>query len=224
MPGDFDLAAHSLTRLQVATIRGMIFGSLAGSACARYARRAGRRETRPAAVLPYHHPSDPRRASATRSDGRKATRALTSAARLARSADRARFCLTRSEFKDLPHIKPEKGPTSLRSVWHRRRPHHRRCGTGIGPDRDITAFQPDIPRPRVSADPGRSSRPGQPRKPRLLDLERRIPARDRFAPDSPLEEGVMSELVSEKPKFPASTEYTGNFIRSKPSYTHNGRK
>ena len=150
MPGDFDLAAHSLTRLQVATIRGMIFGSLAGSACARYARRAGRRETRPAAVLPYHHPSDPRRASATRSDGRKATRALTSAARLARSADRARFCLTRSEFKDLPHIKPEKGPTSLRSVWHRRRPHHRRCGTGIWPDRDIIARQPDVAAPCVS--------------------------------------------------------------------------
>ena len=31
----------------------------------------------------------------------------------------------------------------------------------------------------------------------LLDLERRIPARDRFAPDSPLEEGVSSEPVSE---------------------------
>ena len=30
-----------------------------------------------------------------------------------------------------------------------------------------------------------------------LDLERRIPSRDRFAPDSPLEEGVSSEPVSE---------------------------
>jgi hypothetical protein len=33
-------------------------------------------------------------------------------------------------------------------------------------------------------------------------------ARLRFAPDSPLEEAVLSELVSE-PKFPASWEYTG---------------
>ena len=33
-------------------------------------------------------------------------------------------------------------------------------------------------------------------KPWLLDLERRIPARDRFAPDSPLEEAVTSEPVS----------------------------
>jgi hypothetical protein len=31
---------------------------------------------------------------------------------------------------------------------------------------------------------------------RLLDVGRRIPARDRFAPDSPLEEAVSSELVS----------------------------
>ena len=41
-----------------------------------------------------HHPSDPRRASAARSDNRKAAPALTPAARLARSADRAWFCLS----------------------------------------------------------------------------------------------------------------------------------
>jgi hypothetical protein len=34
----------------------------------------------------------------------------------------------------------------------------------------------------------------------------------RFAPDSPLEEAVRSELVSEV-KFPASWEITGNFVR-----------
>ena len=34
----------------------------------------------------------------------------------------------------------------------------------------------------------------------------------RFAPDSPLEEAVLSELVSEA-KFPASWENTGNFVR-----------
>ena len=38
-------------------------------------------------------------------------------------------------------------------------------------------------------------------KPRLLDVGRRILARDRFAPDSPLEEAVSSELVSGKPGF-----------------------
>ena len=40
-------------------------------------------------------------------------------------------------------------PTSRRVAHprHRRRSHHRRCGTGIWPDRDITAFRPDIPAP-----------------------------------------------------------------------------
>jgi hypothetical protein len=38
--------------------------------------------------------------------------------------------------------------------------------------------------PTQAARPGPDNR----RKPRLLDLERRIPARDKFAPDSPLEE------------------------------------
>jgi hypothetical protein len=41
-----------------------------------------------------YHPSDPRRAAAARLDGREAPRALTSAACLARSADRARLCLS----------------------------------------------------------------------------------------------------------------------------------
>ena len=36
--------------------------------------------------------------------------------------------------------------------------------------------------------------------------------RDRGFADSPVEEGVLSELVSE-PKFPASWENTGNFVR-----------
>jgi hypothetical protein len=65
---------------------------------------------------PGHHPSDPGRAPAARSDGRNADRALTSAARLARSADRAWFCLS--------PIRTQKPPVSLS------RPHHRR-GTGI---------------------------------------------------------------------------------------------
>ena len=44
-----------------------------------------------------------------------------------------------------------------------------------------------LPRPVCLCRPRRSSRLGHRGKPRLLDLERRIPARDRFAPDSPLE-------------------------------------
>src|SRR5215831_18684282 len=54
----------------------------------------------------------------------------TSAARLARSADRARFCLN--------PIRTQKPPLSLGC------PRHRRCGTGIWPDRDITARRPDV--------------------------------------------------------------------------------
>jgi hypothetical protein len=52
---------------------------------------------------------------------------------------------------------------------------------------------------RVSAD--RAARPGPHTrgKPRLLDLERRVPAKVRFARDSPLEEGVYCELVSGTP-------------------------
>jgi hypothetical protein len=44
-----------------------------------------------------------------------------------------------------------------------------------------------LPRPARLCRPRRSPRPAHPRKPRLLDVGRRIPARDRFAPDSPLE-------------------------------------
>jgi hypothetical protein len=51
---------------------------------------------------------------------------------------------------------------------------------------------------RVSAD--RTARPGPDTrgKPRLLDLERRIPARDRFARDSPLEEAGFEPSVPRK--------------------------
>ena len=42
---------------------------------------------------------------------------------------------------------------------------------------------------------------------------RSSPATVRFVADSPLEEGVSSEPVSESPKFPASSELTGIFRR-----------
>jgi hypothetical protein len=45
----------------------------------------------------------------------------------------------------------------------------------------------------------------------------------RLYDDSSLEEGVLSELVSES-KFPASTEYTGNSFDRSPAAAHHGRK
>ena len=57
-----------------------------------------------------YHPSDPRWAAAARSDGREAARALTSAACLARAADRARLCLSPIRIQDLPHVKAGRRP------------------------------------------------------------------------------------------------------------------
>ena len=103
--------------------------------------------------------------------------------------------MTRSELKDLPHIKPEKGPTSLRSAWHRR---HLITGGAVleyGPTEILSPVSPMLPRPVCLCRPRRSSRLGRRGKPWLLDLERRIPARDRFAPDSPLEGGGFEPSV-----------------------------
>ena len=56
-----------------------------------------------------------------------------------------------------------------------------------GPTEILSPVSPMLPRPVCLCRPRRSSRLGHRGKPWLLDLERRIPARDRFAPDSPLE-------------------------------------
>ena len=112
--------------------------------------------------------------AAARSDSREAARALTSAARLARSADRARFCL--SPIRTQNHRYPVGCP------------HHQRRGTGISPGRDIYRPSARCCRVRrVSADRAARPSPHTRGKPRLLNLGRRIPARDRFATDSPLE-------------------------------------
>ena len=88
-------------------------------------RRAGRRQpvlfhaARPPQLSRAgYHPSDPRWAAAARSDGREAPRALTSAACLARSADRARLCLSpiRIQRSTAPDISPEKA----RLRWEQR--------------------------------------------------------------------------------------------------------
>src|SRR5437762_1864424 len=95
-------------------------------------------------------------------------------------------------------VLPEPDPNSKTTV-SLSRPHHRRCGTGIWPDRDITARRPDVAACcAVSAD--RVARPGPHTrgKPRLLDVGRRIHARDRFAPDSPLEGDGFEPSVPHK--------------------------
>jgi hypothetical protein len=78
-------------------------------------------------------------------------------------------------------------PTSLPTVryWNMARQRYHRLSTRYSRARVSLLTQ--------AARPGPDNR----EKPRLLDLERRIPARDRFAPDSPLEETVTSEPVSE---------------------------
>src|SRR5262249_12852044 len=63
-------------------------------------------------LAPEHHPSNPRWPPATRSDRRQTTGPLTSTACLARSANRARLCLS-----PISNLKP---------------PPHRQCG-GLAP-------------------------------------------------------------------------------------------
>src|SRR4029077_18237436 len=46
-------------------------------------------------------------------------------------------------------VLPEPGPNS-KTIQSLSRPHHRRCGTGISPDRDITARRHDVAAPRAS--------------------------------------------------------------------------
>ena len=69
--------------------------------------------------------------------------------------------------------------------------------------------------------PTQAARPGLDNrgKPRLLDLERRIPARDRFAPDSPLE-GSGFELAVPREKWAARISSTRRRWRaaSRPSF------
>src|SRR5215470_13892736 len=76
-------------------------------------------------------------------------------------------------------------PTSSPAVryWNRARQRYHRLSVRYSRAR--------VSLPTQAARPGPNNRG----KPRLLDLERRIPARDRFAPDSPLEEAGFEILV-----------------------------
>jgi hypothetical protein len=86
------------------------------------------------------------------------------------------------KFKKHRTLQLEKEPTSFRHAWHSRRPHQRHCGTGIGPDRDIAAGWREIETPCASLPTRSPSRPRTPaRKTGVLDLRKRMRARDRLA-------------------------------------------
>ena len=87
-----------------------------------------------------YHPGDPRWAAAARSDAGEAPRALTPAACLARSADRAGLWLSPVRAQRTTATSNSANtPTISGPAWHSRRPHQRHCGTGIWRDRDIVA-------------------------------------------------------------------------------------
>jgi len=74
---------------------------------------------------------------------------------------------------------PERDPNSKHPRYRYGDQHHWRCGTGIGPDRDIIARSRHIAAscpslPTALAAPARNTGG----KARLLDGDRRIPARD----------------------------------------------
>src|SRR6202030_1641716 len=67
-----------------------------------------------------YHTGDPRGAAAARFDGREAARALTSAACLARSADRSRLCLSPIRIQRSTRVKHGEDPALLGPAWHSR--------------------------------------------------------------------------------------------------------
>ena len=94
-------------------------------------------------------------------------------------------------------VLPEPDPNSKPPLSGRLPTSPAARGTGISPGRDIYRPSARCCRVRrVSADRAARPSPHTRGKPRLLDLGRRIPARDRFAPDSPLEEAVWSGRLS----------------------------
>src|SRR6202035_2823747 len=91
-------------------------------------------------------------------------RALTSAACLARSADRARLCLIQSEFQRLTYAEPGEVLTSSGPSWALSPLHQPHCGTGIRPDRDIAARRSDIKTSRRLCRRGRQAIRANPRR------------------------------------------------------------
>ena len=129
-----------------------------------------------------YHSGHPRWAAAARFNGREAPRALTSAACLARSADRARLCLIQIRISKTTHAKARKIPTSSGPSVALPPPHQPHCGTGIWPDRDIAAGRSAYRKARcVSAD-AVVKRASQTRaESRVLDLRKWLRKRDRLS-------------------------------------------
>ena len=75
---------------------------------------------------------------------------------------------------------------------------------------------PMLPRPARLCRPRRSPRPHTRGKPRLLDVGRRIPARDRFAPDSPLERDGFEPSVPRRKRRGAYRRYKDLLVRRGP--------
>ena len=114
---------------------------------------------------------------------RKAPRALTPAACLARSADRAGLWLSAVRAqRSTARSSSANAPTLSGPTWHSRRPHQRHCGTGIWRDRDIAAGWRYLETPCASL-PTRS--PSQPRtaarKAGVLDPRKQLRERDRLS-------------------------------------------
>jgi len=82
-----------------------------------------------------------------------------------------------------------------------------------GPTETLSPVSPMLPRPVCLCRPRRSSRLGRRGKPWLLDLERRIPARDRFAPDSPLEGDGFEPSVPRRESAVVGELYTPKIAR-----------
>ena len=143
-----------------------------------------------------YYPGDPRWAAAARSDGREAPRALTSAACLARSADRARLCLSPIRIqRSTARLSPEKARLCRDRRGILADHHQRHCGTGIWPDRDIAAgwraYRNSLA--RLCRPDRQASRPHPRGKPGFSTFESGCGRET----DCLLEEAVRSELVSE---------------------------
>src|SRR5689334_18533857 len=100
-----------------------------------------------------YHPGHPRWAAAARFDGREAARALTSAACLARSADRARLCLIQIQISKTHLAKPGEVLTSSGPSWYCR--HHISLTAVLeyGPAETLPPVGAQWKACRVSADP-----------------------------------------------------------------------
>src|SRR5206468_10027762 len=154
-----------------------------------------------------YHSGDPRWAAAARSDAGEAPRALTPAACLARSADRAGLWLSPVRAQRTTATSNSANtPTLSVPAWHSRRPHQRHCGTGIWRDRDIVAGWRYLRHPARLFRPGRQASRAQPRGKPGFSTRESSSGRET---DSPLEGVVSSELVSAQ--FPVIQGKYGEF-------------